>query len=100
MYSPGPSQSELETIEIMGIKREDLGKEPDHGVWPENWLPLSLFQVMETQWRWGPGGQTGLDYGAIPWEICGIKRKCRREVFEALQVLEASALETIYSHRD
>lgn len=34
-------------------------------VWPENWPAFSLFSRVQTQWRTGPGGPIGLDYGAI-----------------------------------
>ena len=43
----------------MGFREDDL----EHvEVWPENWPAFSLFTRVQTQWRLGPGGATGLDY--------------------------------------
>lgn len=63
-------------------------------VFPENWQPLEVFAAMQTQWRTGMGGATGLDYAALPTvEVrCGVRKKQRRDVFEALRVLEAETL--------
>jgi hypothetical protein len=43
----------------LGFREDDL----EHvEVWPENWPAFSLFTRVQTQWRLGPGGATGLDY--------------------------------------
>lgn len=34
-------------------------------VWPENWPVFELFTQVQTQWRTGARGPTGLDYAAI-----------------------------------
>jgi hypothetical protein len=34
-------------------------------VWPENWPSWRLFCEIETQWRTGMNGPTGLDYGPL-----------------------------------
>jgi hypothetical protein len=34
-------------------------------VWPENWPAFALFCSMQTQWRVGMGGATGIDYSAL-----------------------------------
>lgn len=43
----------------MGFREDDLDFVE---VWPENWPAFSLFTRVQTQWRLGPGGATGLDY--------------------------------------
>lgn len=34
-------------------------------LWPENWPAWRLFCDLSTQWRVGPSGATGLDYGPL-----------------------------------
>jgi len=70
---------------------------PDSGevdLFPENEAPLQVFLSMQTQWRIGMNGATGLDYAALPavLALCGVKRKRRADVFSALRVMEAEAL--------
>ena len=43
---------------------EDLEVEVE--LYPENILPMQVFFAMQTQWRIGMGGATGLDYTALP----------------------------------
>lgn len=51
-----------------------------------------MFLRVQTQWRIGMNGATGLDYNAIRWafEMYGVSDQ--REMFEGLQVMEAAAL--------
>jgi hypothetical protein len=34
-------------------------------IWPECWDVLLLFLKVQTQWRTGPSGVVGLDYGVV-----------------------------------
>lgn len=63
-------------------------------VFPENVAPLQVFCALLTQWRVGMSGATGLDYAVLPavLDLCGIKKKRRPDVFDALRVLEGEAL--------
>lgn len=64
-------------------------------VWPENWLPLQVFCAMRTQWNEGFNGRTGFRYEALR-EIrfaYGIKSADWPDVFDAIRVMEAAALE-------
>lgn len=49
---------------------------------------------MLRQWRVGMGGPVGFDYAALPVveKRVGVKKRDRREVFEAIQVMEDEAL--------
>jgi hypothetical protein len=64
-------------------------------VWPENWPHVLLFEAMSTQWRVGPGGAIGLDYGVLPtvMRLEGVPRADWPEAFTALRILESAALE-------
>lgn len=90
MYSSGPSDDELEAL---GFTRDDVD-DSEQEVFPENWLPFTIFIDLVRQWRVGMGGPTGLDYSALPFvfDLHEVKKKKRREVFEALRVMEDEAL--------
>ena len=64
----------------------------DFEVSKDNWDTVVMFLRVETQWRVGMNGPTGLDYNAIRWafEMYGVSDQ--REMFEGLQVMEAAAL--------
>ena len=64
----------------------------DFEVWEDNWDTVVMFLRVQTQWRIGMSGATGLDYNAIRWtfEMYGVSDQ--REMFEGLQVMEAAAL--------
>lgn len=89
MYDSGPDQAELDAI---GLTREDVTETSDFEVWPENWVPFQVFSEVSTQWRMGPGGPTGLDYGEVRWVMKLLKVKNPYRVLQAIQVLESSAL--------
>lgn len=71
---------------------EASGPRPD--VWAINLPVVNLFIAMDTQWRVGPGGRTGLDYGALPgvMRVLGVKRADWGEIFQLLRVMEEAAL--------
>lgn len=53
-----------------------------------------LFEAMGTQWRVGPGGPVGLDYGVFPavLRLEQIPRADWPEAFDMLRIMEAAAL--------
>lgn len=63
-------------------------------IWPENWLAFEVFAAMQTQWRAGMNGATGLDYAALEpvMRLHGIPKRKRAEVFEAVRLMEGEAL--------
>jgi hypothetical protein len=83
---------------LTGRPEED---EPDQGIWPENLWPVRLFEAMMTQWRVGPGGPIGLDYGVREAQanVIGLPRKGRAEVYEALRDMEYAALDYFAKQR-
>lgn len=66
--------------------------ELDFEVWEENWVTLSLFFQLQTQWRVSMAGATGLDYSAIIVLFDLYEVKDRVEVFEGIQVCEVELL--------
>jgi hypothetical protein len=54
---------------------------------------------MQTQWRTGMSGATGLDYNALEpvMRLQGIKKRDQTEVFAGVRVMEIAALEVMRS---
>ena len=80
---------------------------PDEGevchLWPENLLPWACWHGVQTQWRIGMGGATGLDYTAVLAylkEAQGLRGKEQREVFGLLQLCERETLKVWAEKRE
>lgn len=78
-----------------GIGEEQLHREPEGvSLWPETVAPFRLFTALLTQWRMGPAGPIGLDYGALPVAARMLRLSGRRlrEAFAGLRTMESEAL--------
>jgi len=64
-------------------------------VWEENWPALEMFMRVQTQWRVGMNGLTGLDYGAVAWLLKLYEVEDQRSLLEDLQVMEGAVLAVI-----
>ena len=80
---------------------EQAGGEPLE-VWPENWPAWVLFCEMETQWRVGPGGATGLDYTPLfaRMDRLGLTGPEWEQRFADIREIEAAALVQMREGRD
>lgn len=60
-----------------------------------------MFIDLDTQWRHGMAGRTGIDYQAIPtlFALRQIPRARRAALFDDLRVMERAALDEIDKHR-
>jgi len=87
-------------LRALGMSEEKIAElalkqvEHDCGVWEENWDIVAMFLRMQTQWRIGFGGPTGLDYAAMDWLCRLYSVQDPVGLFEGLQVMEAAALTT------
>jgi hypothetical protein len=90
MYEP---RATAEDMAKLGLTLADI-EDDDVEIWPDNWPVFRLFNALGTQWRVGPGGETGLDYTSIRdvASYIGIKKRQIPELFPDLQVMEAEAL--------
>lgn len=72
---------------------------PPVAVWPENRQAVIVFMAMQTQWRTGMNGYTGLDYSALPevWRVTGTRRTQRKDVFMNLRIIELAALAAMHT---
>lgn len=59
---------------------------------PDNWETVALFMQLQTQWRMGPAGATGLDYLAVEALFRILEVEDRQARFQDLRVMEAAAL--------
>ena len=79
---------------------EEPDEEPDSfGILPENVEALNWFLLMQTQWRVGMNGLTGMDYGVfLQWaKEEGVKRLDRMWLLGDLRMMEGEFLNSLYS---
>ena len=67
-------------------------------LWPDNVDTINVFRALDTQWRVGVNGPTGLDYAVLPavLRLTAIPRKDWPDVFAGLRVCEGVALEQMH----
>lgn len=63
-------------------------------VWPDNWRAFTLFCDLQTQWRVGMGGATGLDYTALYPLLDRVAQSSDEwdDLFSDIRLLEREAL--------
>jgi hypothetical protein len=79
---------------------EEPDEEPDSfGILPENVEALNWFLLMQTQWRVGMNGLTGMDYGVfLQWaKEEGVKRSNRVWLLGDLRMMEGQYLNSLHS---
>lgn len=71
-------------------------------LWPDNVLAWRCWQGVQTQWRVGMGGATGLDYAGVRafLDEQDLQRDERREVFAGIQACERATLEVWAEQRE
>lgn len=54
--------------------------------------------AMQSQWRVGAAGASGMDYAALPFvmKATGVKKKKRADVFSDVQTMEDEALKVMH----
>lgn len=69
-------------------------------MWPCTFDSVRVFLLMRRQWRMGPRFPIGLDFCALRevWQRAKIHPRDRDEIFEDLLVMEAAALEQIFTN--
>lgn len=89
-------------MQAWGFSASDFIEEEAIQVWPENVTTVRVFLAMRTQWRTGPMGRTGLDYGVLPevWRRLKVPTGERDEAFALLGVMELAALEAMHIRKD
>lgn len=94
MYVSGPDEADLAAY---GLSLADIG-EDDVMVFPDCWQSLVVFNSLDTQWRGGMSGPTGLDYAVLQdvFRFNAIPRKEWPALFADIRVMERAALKVIH----
>jgi hypothetical protein len=101
----GGEENDAGLLSAMGIpqdKWDQMRGESILPIWPENWAAVEVFSAMQTQWRVGMNGPTGLDYTALPpvMDLLAVQEKDERaECFAGMRVMEREALEVFGRNR-
>jgi hypothetical protein len=96
MFTPPPSEKDIAKMRSLGLTPEDYAGD-DADVWPENQRAYLLFADLQTQWRVGMGGATGLDYNTLfhKMDRMGLKPDEYSELEADVRVMEFAALEAM-----
>lgn len=82
------NEAELKTF---GLTVEDFEHEVIE-IWPDCLDSYNLFSLMNTQWRGGMNGATGLDYSALPVVLEACDVKISKDILSDIQTMEIAAL--------
>ena len=93
MYTPAPDLAELAAA---GLTEADLEADAVE-VWPEHFDLFHLFTSLQTQWRVGMGGPTGLDYNVLYHKLdrMNLEPDEYAQFEHDIQVMEHAALTTM-----
>lgn len=92
----GGDEGDSGLLAAMGIPEsmwEQMRDKAHLAIWPENWSAIEVFAAMQTQWRTGMAGATGLDYAALPAVMDLLQIEDRTQAFKNVRVMEIEALE-------
>lgn len=67
-------------------------------MWPENYEVFGLFASMQTQWRTGMSGPSGLDYNTL-FTLMTLKN-LSIDLLDDIRVMESAALTEIHRKKD
>jgi len=92
-YSRTPTEKELIGT---GFTPADY-EQDDFDVWPENEPAIRLFTSLQTQWRVGMNGPSGLDYNVLFTRMERMKLTDQEHdwLFDDIRVIESEALSII-----
>lgn len=67
----------------------------DFDLWPENEPSFTLFTNIQTQWRVGMNGASGLDYHGVGAAVQMMGKTMTPELFSDIQIMERAALKAM-----
>lgn len=94
LYREGESPAELA---VLGLLPEDIPPR-EFDLWPENWPAIQLYVQVQTQWRVGMNGPTGLDYNVVFHELDrrALDRDTYDDLMGSVRVIEETALRILH----
>lgn len=62
-------------------------------LWPDNAASINFYLLIHTQWRAGPHGVIGLDYGVVFAQLArlDLSEEDRQRIFDDVRVIESEA---------
>ena len=102
LYSGVKAKPDAAALAVFGLTPEDFPDLDDIvEVWPDNEPAVRLYCAMQSQWRVGFAGPTGLDYAALPavLSLLGVPADAHPDTFDCLRVMEAEALAVMETKR-
>ena len=84
------SRNEAE-LNAFGLSSADFEQDAVE-IWPDCLEAYAIFDDMNTQWRIGMNGATGLDYSALPIVLDANNVKISKELLSDLRIMEVAAL--------
>ena len=79
-----------------GIELDLEPDDDDYQVEPEAWPALQMFLRCQTQWRTGPNGLIGLDYGPLEWAFRLYGAEDPAAMLDDIQIIEAEVLMAVH----
>ena len=76
------------------------GEQASIEIWPENETAVSLFERVQTQWRVGMAGPTGLDYPGVEVVMRLLAPEEPLDTLDRVRVMEHEALSVFRENRD
>ena len=95
LYSNVKAKPDAAALAVFGLTPDDFPELDDQvDIWPDNEPAVRLYCAMQSQWRVGFAGPTGLDYAALPavLSLLQIPPEQHPDTFDCLRVMEAEAL--------
>ena len=90
-----PPDAQSEALAAFGLRLDqDGGKADFFYLWPEHVSTLELWFRVQTQWRFGMAGPTGLDYAGVEsaMRLLSLPLRKRRALFNNLRTMERATL--------
>lgn len=84
-------------MRAQGFEPEDYATDVV-GVWPEHHQAVRFFRRLQTQWRHGMNGPTGLEYASVLALLRTLRlpKEQAGAVFDSVQVMEAAAMQEMH----
>lgn len=98
---PDPNNAWTAAVAQLGLLDQPDGERVAY-LWPDNVAAWNCWHGVQTQWRVGMGGATGLDYAGVrafldEQQLAGDER---REVFAGIQACERATLDVWAEQRE
>ncbi len=101
--APPPGSAWAEALAGLGALEQQPPTEREAYLWPDNVQAWACWVGVQTQWRTGMAGATGLDYAGVRaylHEQPDIEREARPDIFRGIQAAERATLEVWADQRE